>query len=79
MLQPEDPAPEFELPDQNGNSVKLSDALDQTLVLLYPVPIRSHAVKAGPQPSSTSGQSQRLSASRIDRSYREAGNFDNSR
>jgi peroxiredoxin Q/BCP len=35
MLQPGDKAPDFELPDQNGDLVKLSDVLDQTLVLFF--------------------------------------------
>ena len=35
MLQPGDKAPDFELADQNGNLVKLSDVLDQTLVLFF--------------------------------------------
>lgn len=35
MLRPGDKAPDFELPDQNGNLVKLSDVLDQTLVLFF--------------------------------------------
>lgn len=35
MLSPGDKAPDFELPDQNGDLVKLSDVLDQTLVLFF--------------------------------------------
>ena len=35
MLQPGDRAPAFTLPDQNGDSVKLSDLKDQTLVLFF--------------------------------------------
>ena len=36
MLSPGDKAPDFQLPDQNGNSVKLSDLLGgQTLVLFF--------------------------------------------
>ncbi|HET9677530.1 MAG TPA: thioredoxin-dependent thiol peroxidase [Solirubrobacterales bacterium] len=35
MLQPGDRAPDFGLPDQNGDLVKLSDLLDQTLVLFF--------------------------------------------
>lgn len=35
MLQPGDKAPDFELPDQNGNLVRLSDVLDQTVVLYF--------------------------------------------
>lgn len=35
MLQPADKAPDFELPDQNGYLVRLSDVLDQTLVLFF--------------------------------------------
>ena len=35
MLQPGDQAPNFELPDQNGNLIKLSDVSDQTLVLYF--------------------------------------------
>jgi peroxiredoxin len=35
MLQPDDKAPDFELPDRNGHLVKLSDVLDQTLVLFF--------------------------------------------
>lgn len=35
MLQPGDQAPDFELPDQNGDSVKLSDLKGQTVVLYF--------------------------------------------
>jgi thioredoxin-dependent peroxiredoxin len=35
MLQPGDHAPDFELPDQNGNPVKLSDLSGQTAVLYF--------------------------------------------
>jgi peroxiredoxin Q/BCP len=35
VLQPGDKAPSFALPDQNGNLVKLSDVLNQTLVLFF--------------------------------------------
>jgi peroxiredoxin Q/BCP len=35
MLQPGDQAPDFELPDQNGDSVKLSDLRGQTVVLYF--------------------------------------------
>ena len=35
MLQPGDRAPDFDLPDQNGNRIKLSDVLDQTVVLYF--------------------------------------------
>ncbi|HET9154048.1 MAG TPA: thioredoxin-dependent thiol peroxidase [Solirubrobacterales bacterium] len=35
MLKPGDNAPAFELPDQNGSQVRLSDVLDQTLVLFF--------------------------------------------
>jgi peroxiredoxin Q/BCP len=35
MLQPGHKAPDFELPDQNGDLVSLSDVLDQTLVLFF--------------------------------------------
>jgi peroxiredoxin Q/BCP len=35
MLQPGDQAPNFELPDQNGNLVKLSDLKGQTVVLYF--------------------------------------------
>jgi thioredoxin-dependent peroxiredoxin len=35
MLKSSDKAPHFELPDQNGNLVKLADVLDQTLVLYF--------------------------------------------
>jgi thioredoxin-dependent peroxiredoxin len=35
MLQPGDKAPDFELPDQNGDSVKLSDLKGQTVVLYF--------------------------------------------
>ena len=37
MLEPGDKAPDFELPDQNGNPVNLSDliASDQTVVLYF--------------------------------------------
>lgn len=33
MLQPGDKAPNFDLPDQNGNPVKLSDLKGQMVVL----------------------------------------------
>jgi thioredoxin-dependent peroxiredoxin len=35
MLQPGAPAPDFELPDQNGESVKLSDLKGQTVILYF--------------------------------------------
>jgi thioredoxin-dependent peroxiredoxin len=35
MLQARDKAPEFELPDQNGDPVKLSDLKGQTVVLFF--------------------------------------------
>ena len=35
MLQPGDQAPNFELPDQNGDLVKLSDLKGQTVVLYF--------------------------------------------
>lgn len=35
MLQAGDKAPDFELPDQNGDPVKLSDLKDQTVVLFF--------------------------------------------
>jgi thioredoxin-dependent peroxiredoxin len=35
MLQAGDKAPDFELPDQNGNPVKLSDLEGQTVVLYF--------------------------------------------
>lgn len=35
MLKADDKAPDFELPDQNGEPVKLSDLKDQTLVLFF--------------------------------------------
>ncbi len=35
MLQPGDRAPDFELPDQNGDPVKLSDLKGQTVVLYF--------------------------------------------
>ncbi len=35
MLQAGDKAPDFELPDQNGDPVKLSDLKGQTLVLFF--------------------------------------------
>lgn len=35
MLKPGDKAPDFELPDQNGDLVRLADVLDQTLVLFF--------------------------------------------
>ena len=35
MLQPGDRAPDFDLPDQNGNRIRLSDVLDQTVVLYF--------------------------------------------
>ncbi|HEY5708829.1 MAG TPA: thioredoxin-dependent thiol peroxidase [Solirubrobacterales bacterium] len=35
MLQPGDRAPDFELPDQNGEKVKLSDLKGQTVVLYF--------------------------------------------
>lgn len=35
MLQPNDTAPDFELPDQNGDKVKLSDLRGQTIVLYF--------------------------------------------
>jgi thioredoxin-dependent peroxiredoxin len=35
VLQPGDRAPDFKLPDQNGNPVKLSDLKGQTVVLYF--------------------------------------------
>lgn len=35
MLEPGDEARDFQLPDQNGDLVRLSDALNQTLVLFF--------------------------------------------
>ncbi len=35
MLQAGDKAPDFELPDQNGDPVKLSDLRGQTVVLYF--------------------------------------------
>jgi thioredoxin-dependent peroxiredoxin len=35
MVQPGDQAPDFELPDQNGDPVKLSDLRGQTVVLYF--------------------------------------------
>jgi peroxiredoxin Q/BCP len=35
MLEPGDKAPDFELPDQNSDSVKLSDLRGQTVVLYF--------------------------------------------
>jgi peroxiredoxin Q/BCP len=35
VLQPGDKAPDFELPDQNGDPVKLSDLKGQTVVLYF--------------------------------------------
>ncbi|MGN6557845.1 MAG: thioredoxin-dependent thiol peroxidase [Solirubrobacterales bacterium] len=35
MLEPGDKAPDFELPDQNGDSVKLSDLKGQTVILYF--------------------------------------------
>jgi thioredoxin-dependent peroxiredoxin len=35
MLQADDKAPDFELPDQNGDPVKLSDLKGQTVVLYF--------------------------------------------
>src|SRR5215212_8589402 len=35
MLSVGDKAPDFELPDQNGDLVRLSDLLDQTVVLFF--------------------------------------------
>jgi peroxiredoxin Q/BCP len=35
VLQANDEAPEFELPDQNGDPVKLSDLKGQTVVLYF--------------------------------------------
>jgi peroxiredoxin len=45
MLAVGDKAPNFELPDQNGNLIKLSDLLgDQTLILFFtPAPTRPAA------------------------------------
>jgi len=35
MLEPGDQAPDFELPDQNGDPVKLSDLKGQTVILYF--------------------------------------------
>ena len=35
MLQPGDRVPDFDLPDQNGNRIRLSDVLDQTIALYF--------------------------------------------
>lgn len=35
MLNSSDKAPDFELPDQNGDPVKLSDLKGQTVVLYF--------------------------------------------
>ena len=35
MLQEDDHAPDFELPDQNGDPAKLSDLKGQTVVLYF--------------------------------------------
>jgi peroxiredoxin Q/BCP len=35
MLQPGDQAPDFELPDQNGDPVRLADLTGQTLILFF--------------------------------------------
>jgi len=35
VLQPGDRAPDFDLPDQSGNRIRLSDVLDQTVVLYF--------------------------------------------
>ena len=35
MLHPGDKAPDFELPDQNGDLVKLSDVLEKPLILFF--------------------------------------------
>jgi peroxiredoxin len=35
MLNPGDPAPDFTLPDQEGNPVKLSDLKGKTVVLYF--------------------------------------------
>ncbi len=35
MFQPGDQPPDFELPDQNGDPVKLSDLKGQTVVLYF--------------------------------------------
>ncbi|MEP6953275.1 MAG: redoxin domain-containing protein, partial [Solirubrobacteraceae bacterium] len=35
MLSPGDPAPAFELPDQDGNPVRLSDLQGQAVVLYF--------------------------------------------
>jgi thioredoxin-dependent peroxiredoxin len=35
MLEPGEKAPDFELPDQNGDLIRLSDVLDQTVVLYF--------------------------------------------
>jgi thioredoxin-dependent peroxiredoxin len=35
MLEPGDQAPDFELPDQHGDPVKLSDVRGKTVVLYF--------------------------------------------
>jgi len=35
VLQPGDRVPDFDLPDQNGNRIRLSDVLDQTIALYF--------------------------------------------
>ena len=35
MIEPGDKAPDFELPDQDGNPVKLSDLKGQTVVFYF--------------------------------------------
>jgi peroxiredoxin Q/BCP len=35
MIEPGQPAPDFELPDQDGNTVRLADLRGQRLVLYF--------------------------------------------